>query len=63
MWPNRQFPPDLVTFTGEILNRKLHFLRSDLSIYRQVIDLFMQMYAQHNGIMYDYKIIKLYIES
>ena len=63
MWPNPQFPPDLVTFTREILNRKLHFLRSDLSVYRQVIDLFMQMYAQHNGIMYDYKIIKFYMES
>ena len=61
MWPNPQFPPDLVTFTGEILNRKLHFLRSDLSIYRQVIDLFMHMYAQHNDIMYDYKIIKFYM--
>ena len=26
MWPNPQFPADLVTFTGEILNGKLHFL-------------------------------------
>ena len=25
MWPNQQFPADLVTFTGEILNGKLHF--------------------------------------
>ena len=25
MWPNPQFPADLVTFTEEILNRKLHF--------------------------------------
>ena len=25
MWPNPQFPTDLVTFTGEILDRKLHF--------------------------------------
>ena len=29
MWPNPQFPSDLVTFTEEILNGKLHFLRSD----------------------------------
>ena len=29
MWPNPQFPADLVTFTEEILNGKLHFLRSD----------------------------------
>ena len=26
MWPNSQFPMDLVTFTDEILNGKLHFL-------------------------------------
>ena len=26
MWPNPQFPADLVTFPEEILNRKLHFL-------------------------------------
>ena len=26
MWPNPQFPADLVTFTEEILNGKLHFL-------------------------------------
>ena len=26
MWPNPQFPPDLVTFTEKILNGKLHFL-------------------------------------
>ena len=29
MWPNSQFPADLVTFTEEILNGKLHFLSSD----------------------------------
>ena len=28
MWPNQQFPADLVTFTWEILNGKLHFLCS-----------------------------------
>ena len=28
MWPNLQFPADLVTFTEQILNRKLHFLCS-----------------------------------
>ena len=28
MWPNSQFPADLVTFTEEMLNRKLHFLCS-----------------------------------
>ena len=33
MWPNPQFPIDLVTFTEEILNWKLHFLCSE-SFYR-----------------------------
>ena len=28
MWPNPQFPADLVTFTEEILNAKLNFLCS-----------------------------------
>ena len=28
MWPNPQVTADLVTFTGEILNGKLHFLWS-----------------------------------
>ena len=28
MWPNLQFPGDLVTFTEEILNEKFHFLCS-----------------------------------
>ena len=28
MWPNPQFPADLVLFTEEILNEKLHFLCS-----------------------------------
>ena len=26
MWPNPQFPADVVTFTEEILDGKLHFL-------------------------------------
>ena len=28
MWPDPQETADLITFTGEILNRKLHFLCS-----------------------------------
>ena len=32
MWPNLQFLADLVTFTEEILNGKLHFLCSGQSI-------------------------------
>ena len=29
MWPNPQLPADLVTFSEEIFNGKLHFLCSD----------------------------------
>ena len=36
MWPNPQFPADLVTFTEEILNGKLHFLCSVLPIIPQL---------------------------
>ena len=32
MWPNEQFPADLVTFTEEILSGKVHFLCSAGSI-------------------------------
>ena len=32
MWPNQQFPADLVTFTKEIFNGKLHFLCNEFSI-------------------------------
>ena len=28
MWPNPQFPADIVIFTEEILNEKFHFLCS-----------------------------------
>ena len=29
MWPNPQFPADLITFTEEILSEKLRFLCSE----------------------------------
>ena len=32
MWPNSQFPVDLVTFTEQFFNETLHFLCSDMSI-------------------------------
>ena len=34
MWPNPQFPADLVTVTEEILNKKLCFLCSEKSVVR-----------------------------
>ena len=36
MWPNLQFPADLVTFTEEILNKKFYFLRS-VSFFRSFV--------------------------
>ena len=33
MWSNSQKTEDFVTFTEEILNRKFHFLCSDIYIY------------------------------
>ena len=36
MWPNPQFCADLVTFTEEILNGKLHFLYRVGKIFREV---------------------------
>ena len=38
MWPNLQFPTDLVTFTEEILNGKLHFLRCASSEWRSILE-------------------------
>ena len=34
MWPNLQFPADLVTFTEEFRNGKLHFLCSGSWIFQ-----------------------------
>ena len=33
MWPNPQETEDLITFTEEILNGKLHFLCSELLVF------------------------------
>ena len=32
MWPNPQFPVDLLTFTEQILNEKLYLLCSDAKL-------------------------------
>ena len=34
IWPNQQFPVDLVTFTEEILNGKLYILFREWSFYK-----------------------------
>ena len=46
MWPNPRFTADLVTFTKEILNGKLHFLCCVLQIIITIITiakLFLQL--------------------
>ena len=41
MWPNPQETGDLVTFTKEILNKKLHFLCSACAeIYEEYFNVF-----------------------
>ena len=44
MWPNPQFPADLVTFTEEILNGKLHFCAVQRSYLIQWIATFKIFY-------------------
>ena len=52
MWPNPQFPADLVTFTEEILNGKLHFLCSE------IYDVFWTSLQLNQGITQEGHIIK-----
>ena len=40
MWPNPQEKADLITFTEEILNGKLHFLYSDADIENSIFSNF-----------------------
>ena len=65
MWPNPQFSADLVSFTEEILNRKLHSLRCDFltvtcpkcceqPYYVNITDLYketsiMEPFCENNG--------------
>ena len=41
MWPNPQEAADLVTFTEEILNGKLHFLCSEHPLLRRMNNVFV----------------------
>ena len=45
MWPNPQFLTDLVTFTEEILNGKLHFLCSVLTSISSEIEVSKSPYS------------------
>ena len=56
MWPNPQFPADLVTFTEEILNGKIHFLCSakSVSAYPQhPPPKLLQLFSNYKGIIYN----------
>ena len=46
MWPNLQFPADLVTFNEEILNEKFNFLWSD-RIVGAMADILANKKARH----------------
>ena len=52
MWPNPQFSADLVTFTEEILNGKIHFLYSDTLIF--------MMYYEVGSVLPNCKTMLLY---
>ena len=45
MWPNPQFPVDLVTSTEEIFNGKLYFLCSAFFSYRKKTLLLLKCYG------------------
>ena len=48
MWPNPQFHADLVTFTKEILNRKLHILCSDYAYLKIIFWLLNRLWTALN---------------
>ena len=52
MWPNRQFPADLVTFTEEILDGKRYFLCSATIFLKNVSGL-RAMYNLVEGNVYN----------
>ena len=49
MWPNPLFPADLVTFTEEIYNRKLHFLCSGTWF---LITFFLNQFRFSNSVIF-----------
>ena len=53
MWPNPQFPADLVTFTEEILNGKMRFLSSEYVIEDTIKTVFMSNLF-HDVLLLDY---------
>ena len=54
MWPNPQFPADLVTFTEEIPNGKFYFLCSDIydvALYSRQLTVSGQLFLQKSSIV------------
>ena len=49
MWPNPQFLTDLVTFTEEILNKKVHFLCGLSRGIKEAIFSFGEKYLESNN--------------
>ena len=49
MWPNPQFPADLVTFTEEILNGKLYFLCSEKLVFDRVLNTLLSSWVKHSS--------------
>ena len=52
MWPNPQFPADLVTFTEESFNGKLHFLCSESSDVSNFIENDQKFAPYHLVVLY-----------
>ena len=49
MWPNPQFPANLITFTEEIVNGKLHFLcREKGTAVRKLKFLLKSWHSRHD---------------
>ena len=49
MWQNPEFPANLVTFTEEILNRKLYILCSAYFAYKRMI--MLKKYVNSMGVI------------
>ena len=49
MWPNPQFPADLVTFTRETLNGKPYFLCSATDFAKQMYGSSFKMHLRYNN--------------
>ena len=68
MWPNSQFPADLVTFTEKILNGKLHFLCSArwyIHLSLNIISTYLvlvHLFKDHWGLVHELLVCLLKIE-